>query len=179
MRRRSIPSLLTFFKNPLKKHSADCSAGAWFSVILMRRKVIQLSPQPFGVCRQPLFRAFARGKFALKYFRTDGSGSKVPKWPSTEIAAKRTRPRTHRPKERGMNRYLDESSRQTAKMNRERLASLERPAIMEEEVKKATAIRQNMARLRELRLAKEAQTVQTEVPADNQPAKAKSKKRFG
>ena len=115
------------------------------------------------------------GKFALKYFRTDGSGSKVPKWPSTEI----TRPRTHRPKERGMNRYLDESSRQTAKMNRERLASLERPAIMEEEVKTATAIRQNMARLRELRLAKEAQTVQTEVPADNQPAKAKSKKRFG
>jgi len=77
-----------------------------------------------------------------------------------------------------MNRYLDESSRQTAKMNRERLASLERPAIMEEEVKTATAIRQNMARLRELRLAKEAQTVQTEVPADNQPAKAKSKKRF-
>ena len=118
------------------------------------------------------------GKFALKYFRTDGSASKVPKWPSTEIPVKRTPPRTHRPKERGMNRDLGESSRQTAKMNRERLASLERPAIMEEEVKKATAIRQNMARLRELRLAKEAQTVQTEVPADNQPAKAKSKKRF-
>ena len=59
-----------------------------------------------------------------------------------------------------MNRDLGESSRQTAKMNRERLASLERPAIMEEEAKKAIAIRQNMARLRELRLAKEAQTVQ-------------------
>src|SRR6516225_8362121 len=115
------------------------------------------------------------GKFALKYFRTDGSGSKVPKWPSTEIAVKRTTPRAHRPKERGMNRDLDESSRQTAKMNRERLASLERPAIMEEEAKTAIAIRQNMARLRELRLAKVAQTVQKEIATINQPAKAKPK----
>jgi len=71
-----------------------------------------------------------------------------------------------------MNRDLGESSRQTAKMNRERLASLERPAIMEEEAKKAIAIRQNMARLRELRLAKEAQTVQKELANGNQPAKA-------
>jgi hypothetical protein len=63
-------------------------------------------------------------------------------------------------------------------MNRERLASLERPAIMEEEVKKAVAIRQNMARLRELRLAEEAQTVQKEIVTGNQPAKAKPKKRF-
>ena len=118
------------------------------------------------------------GKFALKYFRTDGSASKVPKWPSTEIPVKRTPPRTHRPKERGMNRDLDESSRQTAKMNRERLASLERPAIMEEEAKTAIAIRQNMARLRELRLAKEAQTVQKELANGNQPAKAAPKKRF-
>jgi hypothetical protein len=47
---------------------------------------------------------------------------------------------------------------------------------MEEEVKKATAIRQNMARLRELRLAKEAQTVQTEVPADNPTGKSKIEK---
>ena len=74
-----------------------------------------------------------------------------------------------------MNRYLDESSRQTAKMNRERLASLERPAIMEEEAKKAIAIRQNMARLRELRLAKVAQTVQKEIATISQPAKATPK----
>ena len=41
-------------------------------------------------------------------------------------------------------------------MNRERLARAEREAIMEEEAKKAEAIRNNMVRLRELRLAKEA-----------------------
>jgi hypothetical protein len=49
---------------------------------------------------------------------------------------------------------------------------------MEEEAKKAIAIRQNMARLRELRLAKEAQTVQKEIATVNQSAKAKPKKRF-
>ena len=55
-----------------------------------------------------------------------------------------------------MNKFRDETSRPTAKMNRERLARAEREAIMEEEAKKAEAIRKNMVRLRELRLAKEA-----------------------
>src|SRR6516162_703381 len=110
------------------------------------------------------------GRFALKYFRTDGSGSKVPKWPPTKTAVKRT-------KERGM-RDLDESSRQTASSNRERLAPHERPAILEEEAKRAADVRTNMARLRELRLAKEAQEVRTDISAGNQPAKAKPKKRF-
>jgi hypothetical protein len=36
----------------------------------------------------------------------------------------------------------------------------------------------NMARLRELRRAKEAQEIRTEISATNQPAKAKPKKRF-
>jgi len=57
---------------------------------------------------------------------------------------------------------LYESSRQTAKMNRERLAA-KRPSILDEEAKRATAVRENMARLRELRLAKEAQEVQTKI----------------
>ena len=49
---------------------------------------------------------------------------------------------------------------------------------MEEEAKKADAVRTNMARLRELRLAKEAQEVRTEIATENKPAKAKPKKRF-
>jgi hypothetical protein len=70
-----------------------------------------------------------------------------------------------------------ESSRQTAKMNRERLA-VEREAILGEEEKRAIAVRQNMARLRELRLTKKAQEVRTEIRTHNQAAKAKPKKRF-
>jgi hypothetical protein len=49
---------------------------------------------------------------------------------------------------------------------------------MEEEAKKAIAVRQNMARRQELRLAKEARTVQTEIATGNKPQKAKPKKRF-
>ena len=44
--------------------------------------------------------------------------------------------------------------------------------------KKTIAIRENMARLRELRLAKEAEAGRTEVSTGNRPAKAKPKKRF-
>ena len=55
-----------------------------------------------------------------------------------------------------MSKFPDDTSRLTAKMNRERLARAEREAIMEEEAKKAEAIRKNMVRLRELRLAKKA-----------------------
>jgi hypothetical protein len=78
-----------------------------------------------------------------------------------------------------MNRYASESppAAQTAKANRERLFS--QPAtILEEEAKRATAVRQNMARLRELRLAKEAQEVRTEISTGNKAAKPKPKKRF-
>jgi hypothetical protein len=63
-------------------------------------------------------------------------------------------------------------------MNRQRLAPLERPAIMEEIDKKAADVRANMARLRELRLAKEAQEVRTEISPGDQPTKVKPKKRF-
>jgi PHD/YefM family antitoxin component YafN of YafNO toxin-antitoxin module len=74
-----------------------------------------------------------------------------------------------------MNTHVHETSRQTAKMNRERLA-VERAAVMDEEEKKALSVRENMKRLRELRLAKKAQEVRTEISTGNQPAK--SKKRF-
>jgi hypothetical protein len=66
---------------------------------------------------------------------------------------------------------------QTAKANRDRLF-VERALILDEEAKRAVAVRQNMARLRELRLAKEAQEVRTEISAGNQPARAKPKKRL-
>ena len=75
-----------------------------------------------------------------------------------------------------MNRYADEPSWQTAKMNRERLAPQQRPAILEEIDKKTADARINMARLREERLAKEAQEVRSEIAT---PAKPKPKRRFG
>jgi hypothetical protein len=65
---------------------------------------------------------------------------------------------------------------QTAKSNRERLFA-ERAAILQEEEKRSIAVRQNMARLRELRLAKEAQETRTEISTAKQPAKTKSKNR--
>jgi hypothetical protein len=42
------------------------------------------------------------------------------------------------------------SREQTASMNRQRLAVAERAGVMEEAEKEATAVRENMARLREL-----------------------------
>jgi hypothetical protein len=78
-----------------------------------------------------------------------------------------------------MTKYVGvDPPRQTARSNRERLAPHERPAVLEEEAKRAAEVRMNMARLRELRWAKEAQEIRTEISAGNQPAKAKPKKRF-
>ena len=70
------------------------------------------------------------------------------------------------------------SREQTASMNRQRLAVAERAEVMEEAERRATAVRENMARLRELRLAKEAETVWREISAGNRPAKSEPKKRF-
>jgi hypothetical protein len=56
--------------------------------------------------------------------------------------------------------------RQSARANRERLAPKERPAIMEEIATKAEDVRTNMARLRELRLARETRADQTELMQD-------------
>src|SRR5215475_10193221 len=64
---------------------------------------------------------------------------------------------------------------QIAKANRDRLF-VERAVILDEEAKRAVAVRANMARLRELRLAKEAQEVRTEISPGNQPTKSKTEK---
>jgi len=68
------------------------------------------------------------------------------------------------------------SREQTASMNRQRLAVAERAEVTEEAERTATAVRENMARLRELRLAKEAETVWREISAGNRPAKGKPKR---
>jgi hypothetical protein len=56
----------------------------------------------------------------------------------------------------------------TAKANRERLAVAHLELIMREEAKKAVDVRQNMARLKELRLAKEAQRARTAISDANE-----------
>jgi hypothetical protein len=65
---------------------------------------------------------------------------------------------------------------QSAKSNRDRLFA-ERATILQEEEKRSIAVRQNMARLRELRLAKEAQETTAEISTVQKPAKTKSRKR--
>lgn len=80
--------------------------------------------------------------------------------------------------ENGMIKYLFDAMAppQTAKSNRDRVAAAERGAVMEEAAKKANAVRANMARLRELRLTKEADTIREQIAAGNTPS-AKAKKR--
>lgn len=57
-----------------------------------------------------------------------------------------------------------------------RLAAEEGARAMEEATKEAIAVRKNMARLRELRLAKEATAIRARIAAGNDPT-AKTKKR--
>jgi hypothetical protein len=70
----------------------------------------------------------------------------------------------------------DQSPAQLARANRMRLAAEEGARAMEEATKEAVAVRKNMARLRELRLAKEASAVRAQIAAGNDP-NAKTKKR--
>ena len=63
------------------------------------------------------------------------------------------------------------------RLTRQRLAAEEGAKALEEIAKRAADVRANMARLRELRLAKEAQEIRAEISAGNQP-KPKPKKRF-
>jgi hypothetical protein len=64
-----------------------------------------------------------------------------------------------------------------ARANRLRLAAEESARVMEEAAKEGIAVRKNMARLRELRLAKEAVTISQQIAAGNDP-KTKPKKRL-
>jgi hypothetical protein len=70
----------------------------------------------------------------------------------------------------------DQSASKLARANRLRVAAEEGARAMEEATKDAVAVRKNMARLRELRLAKEADTIRQQLAAGNDPA-AKPKKR--
>jgi hypothetical protein len=63
-----------------------------------------------------------------------------------------------------------------ARANRLRLAAEEGVRAMEEVTKEGIAIRKNMARLRELRLAKEADAIRQKIAAGNDQA-AKPKRR--
>ena len=62
----------------------------------------------------------------------------------------------------------ERSLRLAAKANRERLAVAHREAVMQEEEKRAVDVRRNMARLKELRLVKEAQEARTAISEANQ-----------
>ena len=66
--------------------------------------------------------------------------------------------------------------RQAARENRERLAVAHRDVVMEEQAKEALDIRQNMARLKELRLVKEAQEARTAISKANQPPAPKPRR---
>jgi hypothetical protein len=70
----------------------------------------------------------------------------------------------------------DQSVKQIAKADRFRLAKEEGARAMEEVQRDAVDVRKNMARLRGLRLAKEADVVRQQIAAGAAP-KAKSKKR--
>ena len=83
----------------------------------------------------------------------------------------------------GLNAYISAmnktpSPEQVAKLERKRLSAEDGAKALEEALDAAIAIRVNMARLRELRLAKEAQEVRTEISTGNKAAKPKPKKRF-
>jgi hypothetical protein len=78
-----------------------------------------------------------------------------------------------------MARNSDPSPAQTARENRLRLAKEEGARAMEESQRQALAVRKNMDRLRELRLAKEADAVQQQIATGTSPKakpKAKAKK---
>ena len=75
-----------------------------------------------------------------------------------------------------MSEKPDDASK-IARANRLRLAAEEGARAMGEVTKEAIALRKNMARLRELRLAKEADTIRQQIAAGSDP-KAKLKKRL-
>jgi len=70
----------------------------------------------------------------------------------------------------------ERSLRLAAKANRERLAVAHRGVVMQDEAKKAVDIRQDMARLKELRLVKEGQEARTEISKANQPPAPKPRR---
>ena len=70
------------------------------------------------------------------------------------------------------------SPEQAARLERQRLAAEDGAKALQEVANHAIAIRENMARLRSLRLAKEAQDVRAKILTKNRAAQGKPKKRF-
>jgi len=70
----------------------------------------------------------------------------------------------------------DKADEKAAKENRLRVFRQEGAQALEDAANEAIAIRKNRARLKELRLAKEAATIREQIAAGNDP-KAKPKKR--
>jgi hypothetical protein len=68
------------------------------------------------------------------------------------------------------------SPEKAARQERQRLAAEDGSKALQEASQRAIAIRENMVRLRALRLAKEAETARSKVAIDNQPARAKPNK---
>lgn len=71
----------------------------------------------------------------------------------------------------------DKSASQLARANRLRLAAEEGARAMEEATRDAVAVRKNMARLRELRLAKEAAAPPPDAETGSKPKAKKSAKK--
>jgi hypothetical protein len=65
------------------------------------------------------------------------------------------------------------SPEQAARLERQRLAAEEGAKALREVADRAIAIRENMARLRSLRLAKEAQGVRVKILTENRAARVK------
>ena len=65
------------------------------------------------------------------------------------------------------------SPEQAARLERQRLAAVDGVKALQEVASRAIAIRENMARLRSLRLAKEAQGVQAKILTKNRAAQVK------
>ena len=69
------------------------------------------------------------------------------------------------------------SPEQAARLERQRVAAEEGVKALQEVADRAVATRENMARLRSMRLAKEAQDVRSGVSTENRSARGKPKKR--
>ena len=69
------------------------------------------------------------------------------------------------------------SPEQAAKLERRRLAAEDGVKAIQEVADRAKAIRENMARLRRLRLAREAQGVRAEILTEARTARARPKRR--
>ena len=65
------------------------------------------------------------------------------------------------------------SPEQAARLERQRLAAVDGVKALQEVASRAIAIRENMARLRSLRLAEEAQGVRAKILTENRAAQVK------